>query len=132
MTTNRVQQNCTRATWKPRVTAEDIPSSKTRPPQTTFVGISGATVRVSNRHRPHLVAELPYAHLEPSVKDARPKRMELIDEKADLSRRNFHDLSHRWRGSTTTAFCFRGRHCPRRAIRAFLVALKTFTGMQMK
>ena len=33
----------TRATWKPRVTAEDIPFFEDEASKTTFVGISGAT-----------------------------------------------------------------------------------------
>ena len=70
----------TRATWKPRVTAEDIPFFEDEASRTTFVGISGATDVYQTGTGRTLVAELPYAHLEPNVEDAHPKRMELIDE----------------------------------------------------
>ena len=62
----------TRATWKPRVTAEDIPFFKDDESQTTFIGISGATDVYQTGTGRTLVAELPSAPLEPNAEAGQP------------------------------------------------------------
>lgn len=120
----------TRATWKPRVTAEDIPFFSDEASQTTFVGIAGATDVYQTGTGRTLVAELPYAHLEPNVDEAQPRKITLIDE-SDLP----EEITMTYRidgGFNNNCILFSWSIGPDAPYKLSWVALKTFTGMQMK
>lgn len=120
----------TRATWKPRVTAEDIPFFEDEASQTTFIGISGATDVYQTGTGRTLVAELPYAHLEPNVEDAHPRRMDFIDEE-ELP----EEISMTYRidgGFNNNCILFSWSIAQGAPYELSWVALKTFTGIQMK
>ncbi|MDO4443368.1 MAG: hypothetical protein Q4B69_05775 [Slackia sp.] len=120
----------TRATWKPRVTAEDLPFFEDEASHTMFLGIAGATDVYQTGTGRTLVAELPYAHLEPEVENARPEKIELIDEE-NLP----EEITMTYRidgGFNNNCILFSWSIAQDAPYELSWVALKTFTGMQMK
>ena len=120
----------TRATWKPRVTAEDLPFFEDEDSRTVFLGVAGATDVYQTGTGRTLVAELPYAHLDPAVENAQPKKMGLIDEN-DLP----EGISMTYRidgGFNNNCILFSWTIAKNAPYELSWVALKTFTGIQMK
>lgn len=120
----------TRATWKPRVTAEDLPFFKDKESGTVFLGVAGTTDVYQTGTGRTLVAELPYAHLDPAIENAQPKKMDLIDE-GDLP----EGISMTYRidgGFNNNCILFSWTIAENAPYELSWVALKTFTGIQMK
>lgn len=119
----------TRATWKPRVTADDLPFFQDEASETTLFAIAGKQPAFQSGTGRTLVAELPYAHLEenaaPSLEKAPFVEMDDLPEGVEMTYRidggfNNNCIVFSWSIEETTPYALSW------------VALKTFTGMQLK
>lgn len=119
----------TRATWKPRVTSEDVPFFKDEPSGNILMGISGDEKAFQSGTGRTLVAELPYAHLnENAGTELEPVPFMNVDDLPE-------DISMTYRidgGFNNNCVVFSWSIADGAPYALSWVALKTFTGMQLK
>lgn len=119
----------TRATWKPRVTAKDIPFFKDKVSGNVIVGIAGDEPASQSGTGRTLIAELPYAHLN-SVENASLENVSFIHE--DELPEEISIMYHIDGGFNNNCVVFSWSIATDAPYTLSWVALKTFTGIQLK